>query len=127
MAGGANRGLDKLCLGGIVSAELYDPATGSFSSAGTLTTARFAHTATLLQDEKILLTGGFGNGFDCSDLGLPAERTAETYDPIAGTFKKTGSMASPRGWHTATLLPDGRVLITGGNSEAGAVQHNVQG
>jgi hypothetical protein len=121
VAGGANRGLDKLCLGGIVSAELYDPATGSFASAGTLTTARFAHTATLLQDEKILLTGGFGNGFDCSDLGLPAERTAETYDPIASTFKKTGSMASPRGWHTATLLPDGRVLITGGNSEAGAV------
>lgn len=121
VAGGANRGSDKLCPGGISSAELYDPAAGLFASTGVLTTARFAHTATLLKDGKVLVTGGFGDAFDCSDLGLPAEKTAEIYDPVAGFFKKTGSMASPRGWHTATLLTDGRVLVAGGNSEAGGV------
>jgi len=121
VAGGANRGSDKLCPGGITSAELYDPATGLFASTGVLTRARFAHTATLLQDGKVLVIGGFGDAFDCSDLGLPAEKTAELYDPVTGFFKKTGSMGSPRGWHTATLLTDGRVLVTGGNSEAGSV------
>jgi hypothetical protein len=119
VAGGANRASDPICIGGIVSAELYDPAAGSFAPAGALTAARYAHTATLLPNGEVLVTGGFGSGFDCSDLGEPAQSSAELYDPAAGSFKKTGNMSHPRGGHTATLLMNGKVLVAGGGDQVG--------
>jgi hypothetical protein len=65
------------------------------------------HTATLLNNGKVLITGGFtGAG--------PVLATAEIYDPIASTFSPTGSLAQSRYLHTATLLSNGKVLIVGG-------------
>jgi len=61
----------------IASAEIYDPATRTFSSAGSMVTSRQTHTATLLPSGKVLLAGGFTSGFFTS---------AEVYDPVAGTF-----------------------------------------
>jgi hypothetical protein len=94
-------------------AELYDPATGLFErTAGSMATARESHTATLLADGRVLVTGGVK-----PLAGFPfweALRTAELYDPVVGTFTPTGNMTSPRVFHTATLLPNGMVLITGG-------------
>ena len=94
------------------SAELYDPATDSFSLTGAMAVGRGLHTATLLADGRVLIAGG-GAASWVSASGSGA--LAELYDPKTGTFTPTGSMSTAREDHTATLLADGRVLIAGGN------------
>ena len=95
------------------AAELYDPATGTFSPTGSMAAVRAYGTATLLDDGRVLVAGGYNCGVAGKD-GIWA--SAELYDPATGTFSPTGSMAAPRSHHTATLLADGRVLIAGGLS-----------
>jgi hypothetical protein len=98
------------------SAELYDPAVGTFTAAGAVDAARLGHTATLLSDGNVLLAGGFGsiafNDEGGSPMGVFA--SAVLYDASGGTFTATGSMNVARSSHTATLLPSGKVLIVGG-------------
>ena len=86
--------------------------TESFTATGSMTVPRFSHTATLLNDGKVLIAGGMTQTFSPT-------ATAEVYDPLTGTFTATGSMTGPRYDHTATLLPDGRVLIAGGGDASG--------
>jgi hypothetical protein len=99
------------------SAELYDPATGKFSLTGSMTTARAHHTATLLLDGRVLLTGGGISGAE-SDVDPGAKgfalASAEIYDPTTGQFTATGSMSAGRLGAYAIRLADGRVLVTGG-------------
>ena len=97
-------------------AEQYDPATGMFTATGDMTTPRDSHAAVLLPDGAVLITGGYGMGpvgnSCCVSLGSLA--SAELYDSSTGTFTATGNMTARRAGHTATVLNDGRVLITGG-------------
>jgi hypothetical protein len=101
----------------IAGAELYDPAAGTFSDAGTMSTARTDHTASLLRDGKVLIVGG---NVPCAPTVcgtvLSAFSTAELYDPGANLFSATGSMATARFQHTATVLPSGLVVIAGGQT-----------
>jgi hypothetical protein len=90
----------------IASAEVWDPATGTFSETGSLAYARVGHTASLLDDGRVLVVGGSGPD------GMPP--VAEVYDPAAGTFEPAGEPIVPRAGHTATVLADGRVLVVGG-------------
>jgi hypothetical protein len=77
-----------------------------------MTASRTQHTATLLSNGKVLLTGGATYAPNQYAVGvLP---TAELFDPATGTFARTGTMSVARRLHSATLLPDGRVLILGG-------------
>ena len=91
------------------SAEIYDPATGKFTETGPMRDARTDFTATLLPDGRVLVAGGQGPN---PDMGAWA--TAELFDPVAGTFSATGSMATGRIGHCAVLLDTGRVLVVGG-------------
>jgi hypothetical protein len=104
-----------LIVGGDASAELFDPASGTFTPTGSMTTLRYGPTATLLASGMVLIAGGFGP----STSQLPRLSSAELYDPQSGSFTATGSMAIGRVMHTATLLSDGRVLIAGGTDASG--------
>ena len=100
----------------LATAEVYDPKTGAFSRTGSMATARQAATATLLADGRVLVAGGVGVTGSVPEI-YPPTAEAEVYDPTTGIFSPTGSMAAARSYHTATLLPDGRVLVVGGSRE----------
>lgn len=92
----------------IASAEIFRADSLRFQATGSLHRPRSSHTATLLNDGRVLIAGGRSEGLIAG---------AELYDPKTGTFSETGSLIMPRHKHTAGLLPDGRVLIAGGSDE----------
>lgn len=96
----------------VATAEIYDPTTGTFSPTGSMAVARGFHTATLLADGRVLIAGGCATGWNG-----PFVASAEIYDPKTARFNATGSMHVTRVSHTATLLANGQVLITGGTAD----------
>jgi len=94
------------------NAELYDPVSGFFSHTDSMVMSakRRFHTATLLSNGMVLLAGGSSATF-----GAMLNTVDEIYDPVTKSFSLvTASMAVRRRWHTATSLPNGKALITGG-------------
>lgn len=91
-------------------AELFDPATATFSAIKQTETNHYL--ATAMADGRVLVTGG-------QNAAGETLRSAATFDPIANTFQPTGEMAVPRVKHAAALLTDGRVLIIGGSDNRG--------
>jgi hypothetical protein len=112
--------------GRFANAELYDALKAKFSPSGSMMRARDNHAATLLRDGTVLITGGesqdpFGNG---GWIFSGTTTSAESYDPSTGGFTSVGDMTERRAGHTATVLKDGRVLITGGYGYAGIGAYN---
>ena len=93
----------------VKSAELYDPNTARWSNTGNLIGPRYGHTATLLQNGTVLIAGGTNDPELFSFL-----TSAELYDPGTGTWSGSGNLNTERYHHTATLLPNGKVLVAGG-------------
>jgi N-acetylneuraminic acid mutarotase len=100
----------------LASAELYDPSTGNWSPTGSLNTARSGHTATLLPSGQALIVGGYNIDAYSNAVELAS---AELYDPATGIWTPTGNLTDARHYHTATLLPNGQVLVAGGLDEFG--------
>jgi hypothetical protein len=104
----------------LASAEIFDPTSGTFTATGSLNTARAEHTATLLSDGTVVVIGGasfvsIGCGTNCVTVAPIAIASAERFDLVTGTFTTTtGSLNTARAMHTATLLGNGSVLVTGG-------------
>ena len=100
------------------TAELYDPATGTWTTTGSMLTRRALHSVFRLADGRVLVAGGR----TCS--GPPPAtcdftsrtNTAELYDPATGTWTPTGSMSFARHTTSATALADGRVIVPAGFS-----------
>jgi hypothetical protein len=106
-------------VGGSASAEIYDPASNAFASVPKMSVTMLVATATLLPEGRVLIAGG-DDVTRCSNdenhcFAPPNTHpgTAELYDPLTGTFVMASSLPSEQG-HAATLLPDGTVLLSGG-------------
>ncbi len=107
-----NQGLNPLN-----SAEIYNTQSNTWSTTSNMFFARSGHTATLLPNGKVIVTGGFEK-LD-SDHYFPPLLTAELYDPVSKQWSQVKSMINSRAWHTATLLPNGKVLVAGGVTDVG--------
>ncbi|MFD3523520.1 Kelch repeat-containing protein [Streptomyces sp. NPDC058653] len=93
-------------------AALYDPRAGVWRTATPLPEPRRMHSTTALADGRVLVAGGYGS----SGFPVPALDTAVVYDPVERSWSQTGPMHGGRYGHSATPLPDGRVLVAGGSA-----------
>jgi hypothetical protein len=108
------------------TAKITIVSSGFFQPTGNMSTARTAHTATLLQSGKVLITGGDACMFDQYYGDCPLS-SAEIYDAGMGQFATTGGMSVSRVFHTATLLNNGKVLVTGGHDATAELYDSTSG
>jgi hypothetical protein len=97
----------------LAGVALYDPAANAWTATGSLRQSRRLHSTTLLADGKVLVAGGISGGPAFPPAGVTS---AEIFDPASGTWQPTGNMLEARFAHSATLLPNGKVLVAGGNT-----------
>jgi hypothetical protein len=101
-------------------AELFDPRTSTFTLAAPLQQARIDHMTVVLNNGRVLIAGGFQAQVQSTEgesVDLTALETVEQYDPVTNTTSMAGAMTAPRGQASATVLPDGNVLIAGGTTD----------
>lgn len=105
------------------SVEIYDVDSNTWQETAPLDQARYNHTATLLPDGRVLVLGGWGtyNGYESSLLD-----TAEIYDEKTAIWSTAAPLNTGRANHTATLLPEGQILVTGGQKSYGEFLNSVE-
>lgn len=91
--------------------QVNESSSCDWAATGSVSVPRRIHTATLLGDGTVLVTGG-----DSTPNAGAATQTTEVYDPVTRLWSLAGAMGSPRLAHTATRLGNGRVLVTGGHT-----------
>jgi hypothetical protein len=99
----------------LASAEFYNPSTGGFSFAPSMSEPRSNHAAIVLKNGNVLVTGGLTSGGGYSD-------SAELFDAKSGKWALLdASLGTGRAGHSMAILPDGNVVIAGGKGTAGTV------
>jgi hypothetical protein len=106
----------------LASAEIYDPATGTFTATGSLNISRYLHTATLLPNGKVLIVGGESTDLPNTDQ----VQQTEIYDPATGTFSLGSMLLNPRGSHNVTVLNNGKLWVTGGYTLSGVATQTTE-
>src|SRR5713226_6698561 len=99
--------------GFVTTAEIFDPATGTFAVSANLNTPRADHTATRLSDGQVLIAGGRG--------GLGSLSSTEIFDPTRRSLTNGPNLNSARSGQSATALSDGRIAFAGGDA-AGSIE-----
>ena len=101
----------------LATAQIYNPATNSWTATASMSTGRAYATATLLGNGTVLVVGGAAGdgGIDYTPSG---QSSAEIYNPATGSWQGAGTTATPHDYATASLLPSGQVLVAGGSSGA---------
>src|SRR5438874_9934336 len=97
----------------VLLASSSEAAPFTFGNTGSLNIGRYFHTATLLPNGKVLVTGGYD--------GVNYLSSAELYDPASGTWSATGSLSTEDRKNAVKLLPNGKVLGAGGGKVNGGV------
>jgi len=97
------------------TAERYDPATGTWSAVAPMPGPRSRHRASLLRSGQVLITGGTGGPAFAAGY-----RSVDLYDPGADRWTASGALAVGRWAHLTVELADGRVVVSGGITRAGA-------
>ncbi len=105
VAGGENGNINAPTF--LASAELYDPVTNTWASAGSMAASRYGFPSALLADGRVVIAGGIGPG----DVVLAG---AELYDPLTNSWSATASMSTSRGAQGGVLLGNGKLLAAGG-------------
>lgn len=103
----------------LASAELYDPATGSFKVTGSMKEPRAGGFAILLPTGDVLMVGG------TMTSGKDSQASAELYHPATGTFTSAGSMVRSKGVSAALLLKSGKVLVIGRTPGEGVIEEAI--
>lgn len=96
----------------VATTEVYDPATGKWAPGADMTVPRFEHTATRLDDGRVLIAGGLGTAEGAG--GAAPLAATELYDPAAATFVRAAPLSEARSNHAAAELADHRVVVAGG-------------
>jgi N-acetylneuraminic acid mutarotase len=104
----------------LTNTDVYTPATGAWSQLASLDHARRSHATVLMPDGTLLATGGSNGGVDDGTQATVELDTTETYDPVKDAWSPGPTLESPRTAHTATLLPNGAVIIAGGVDDTGS-------
>jgi len=108
-AGGAEAFAEKAAL---ATAEIYDPATGQFTfTMNSLSVARQSFGISLLNDGRVLITGGNTTG---NNLGGTGTTAVDIYDPATNSFQPAAAMSFGRSLHAQLTLRSGKVLVIGG-------------
>ena len=100
--------LDDLCATNTAVSEIYDPTSNTWSTTGSLSTARSFHTAVALKTGKVLAIGG--------STATGSTTSCELYDSTKGTWSSAASTTTARYLNASTLLSDGKVLATGSDA-----------